>query len=233
MSTVTTARHPAFTAAVARMVTDPSAAPLLAAGPRIHDNLGQPVWGLIGDHDASPTTEDEEGCPGSSKPEADWPDDPFASWRAQLENGGLLLDLVREEQRTIGAAEARRARWIVEFCRARPASNDRPDTEIGAAAAATRAVRPSILATVSEWAVDEVATTLSITSTKAQGWMVQSLQLVDRLPATLAALAAGQLTWDHAAALCQVIAPLEGAVRAEAEARLLARLGHKTPTQLR
>src|SRR4051812_25820008 len=141
--------------------------------------------------------------------------------------------MLREEQRRIGAAEAWRARWIVDFCRSRPASNDRPDAEIGAAAAATRAARPSILATVSEWAVDEVATALSITSAKAQAWMVQSLQLVDRLPATLDALAAGALTWDHAAALCQVVAPLDDEHRAEAEARVLARLGHKTPTQLR
>jgi hypothetical protein len=126
-----------------------------------------------------------------------------------------------------------RARWIVDFCRSRPSSNDRPDAEIGAAAAATRAARPSILATVSEWAVDEVATALSLTSHRAQAWMVQSLQLVDRLPATLRALAAGELTWDHAAALCQVVAPLDDEHRAEAEARVLARLGHKTPTQLR
>ena len=105
-----------------------------------------------------------------------------ASLRASLETGRVLLDLLREEQRSIGAAVARRARWIVEFCRSRPASNDRPGTEIGAAAAATRAARPTALAAVSEWAVDEVATALSITSARAEVWMVQSVQLVDRLP---------------------------------------------------
>jgi hypothetical protein len=163
----------------------------------------------------------------------DWSDEVFAPWRESLEDGALALDMLREEQQRIGSAQAWRARWVVEFCRSRPASNDRPDTEIGAAAAATRASRPSILATVSEWAVDEVSTALSITSAKALTWMVQSLQLVDRLPSTLEALAAGELTWDHAAALCQVIGPLDDDVRAEAEGRLLARLGHKTPTQLR
>ena len=160
------------------MLTASSAAPLLAAGARIGNKLGQPCWSLIGDHDATPTDEAE---PDSSSSEAG-ADALFAEFRASLENGAVLLDLLREEQRAIGAAEARRARWIVDFCRSRPASNDRPDTEIGAAAAATRAARPSILATVSEWAVDEVATALSITSAKAQAWMVQSLQLVDRLP---------------------------------------------------
>lgn len=168
-----------------------------------------------------------------SDPDDRWSDEALAPLRESLETGGLLLDLLREEQQTVGAAEARRARWIAGFCRSRPASNDRPDTEIGAAAAATRAGRPAILATVSEWAVDEVATALSITAARAQAWMVQSVQLVDRLPATLRALESGALTWDHAAALCQVVSPLDDDLRPGAEGRLLARLGHKTPTQLR
>jgi hypothetical protein len=166
-------------------------------------------------------------------PPAGWSEETFTSWRESLEDGALALDMLREEQQRIGAAEAWRARWIVDFCRSRPASNDRPNTEIGAAAAATRAARPSILVTVSEWAVDEVATALSLTSAKATAWMVQSLQLVDLLPATLDALAAGRLTWDHAAAICQVVASLDDEIRADAEDRLLARLGHKTPSQLR
>jgi Domain of unknown function (DUF222) len=224
-------RDPAFADAVARMLTDPSAAQLLAAGGRIQDLCGQPGWSFLGDHDATPVDESPSGT--SSRPGPDGSDEPLTPWGSSLEAGGLLLDMLREEQRAIGAAEARRARWIVDFCRSRPSSNDRPDAEIGAAAAATRAARPSILATVSEWAVDEVATALSLTSARAQAWMVQSLQLVDRLPATLDALAAGELTWEHAAALCQVVSPLDDEHRAEAEARVLARLGHKTPTQLR
>jgi hypothetical protein len=225
-SASTEPRHPAFTAAVARMVLAPSAGALLAAGARIADNFGEPSWALVGDHDAVARSD--------PAPFPDGTENPFASWQEQLDDGGLLLDLLREEQRTIGAAEARRARWVVDFCRSRPSSNDRPDDEIGAAAAASRAARPAILVTVSEWAVDEVATALSITAAKATAWMVQSLQLVDLLPATLDALGRGELTWDHAAALCQVLAPVEDdALRAQAEGRLLARLGHKTPTQLR
>ena len=169
----------------------------------------------------------------ADEPPAGWPDEVFAPLRASLSLGGALLGLLREEQQAIGVAEARRARWISTFCRSRPASNDRPDCEVGAAAAATRAARPAILAPVSEWAVDEVATALRLTSARAQAWMVQSLQLVDRLPATLDALASGRLTWDHATALCQVLSALDDDVRAQAEARVLARLGHKTPTQLR
>ena len=166
-------------------------------------------------------------------PVAGWSDEAFARLRGSLESGSLLLDLVRREQRVIGAAQARRARWIAGFCRSRPSSNDRPATEIGAAAAATRAARPSALTTVSEWAVDEIATALSVTATKAQAWTVQSLQLTGRLPATLAALDRGELTWEHATAMCEVVAPLDDDVRPTAEARLLDRLGAKTPTQLR
>ncbi|MBB3675012.1 HNH endonuclease signature motif containing protein [Modestobacter versicolor] len=166
-------------------------------------------------------------------PRAGWSDAAFAPLRAFLEQGGILLDLLREEQQAISSSQAWRARWIADFCRARPAGNDRPDTEIGAAAAATRAGRPEVLLSVSEWAVDEVAAALSVTSATAQSWMVQSLQLVHRLPATLAALEQGELTWEHATAMCQVLAPLDDDLRAEAEGRLLARLGHKTPTQLR
>ncbi|WP_369138466.1 HNH endonuclease signature motif containing protein [Modestobacter versicolor] len=167
------------------------------------------------------------------RPTDGWADEAFAPLRAELENGHLALDLLREEQQVIGTSQAYRARWIADFCRARPASGDRPDTEVGAAAAATRAARSSVLVSVSEWAVDEVATALCLTAARAESWMVQSLQLVHLLPATLEALAEGRLTWEHATVLCDVVAPLDDEIRADAEARLLARLGHKTPPQLR
>ncbi|MCZ2839385.1 HNH endonuclease signature motif containing protein [Modestobacter sp. VKM Ac-2985] len=174
-----------------------------------------------------------ESASASAQPLTGWSEEAFAPLRTSLENGQLLLELLRDEQQAIGYAQAWRARWLVDFCRSRPATDDRPDTEVGAAAAATRAARPAVLSTVSEWAVDEVATALSITAARAQTWMVQSLQLVDLLPATLLALEHGHLTWEHATVLGDVLAHLDDQLRAEAEARLLARLGHKTPTQLR
>lgn len=174
-----------------------------------------------------------ESVSASAQPVDGWSEETFAPLRRSLENGQLLLELLRDEQQAIGYAQAWRARWLVGFCRSRPATDDRPDTEVGAAAAATRAARPAVLSTVSEWAVDEVATALSITAARAQTWMVQSLQLVDLLPATLLALEHGDLTWEHATALGDVLAPLDDELRAEAEGRLLARLGHKTPTELR
>ncbi|MCW2578271.1 MAG: putative endonuclease, partial [Modestobacter sp.] len=150
-----------------------------------------------------------------------------------FEAGATHLAEVRAAQAMIGAQEARRARAVAAFCRSRPASLDRPDSEVGAAAAATRAARPSSLAAVSEWAVDEVALALSLTESSATRIAVQSLQLVDRLPGTLDALEQGALTWEHARVMTELVAPLDDAVRAQAEARLLSRLGSKTPAQLR
>ena len=152
---------------------------------------------------------------------------------ASFEAGAMHLSEVRAAQAAIGAQEARRARSIAAFCRSRPASLDRPETEIGAAAAATRAARPAALLPVSEWAVDEVAVALSLTESGASRLVVQSLQLVERLPDTLSALGRGELTWEHARVMAELVAPLPDDVRAEAETRLLRRLGSKTPTQLR
>jgi hypothetical protein len=152
---------------------------------------------------------------------------------ASFEAGSRHLAAVRSAQAVIGAQEARRARAIADFCRSRPASLDRPESEIGAAAAATRAARPTALLPVSEWAVDEVAVALSLTESSATRLVVRSLQLVERLPGTLAALGRGELTWEHASVLTELIAPLSEDVRDQAEARLLSRLGSKTPSQLR
>ena len=159
--------------------------------------------------------------------------DGAARLTASFEAGALHLQELRAAQAMIGAQEACRARAIAAFCRSRPASLDRPAAEVGAAAAATRAARPSALAAVSEWAVDEVAVTLSLTEAGASRVVVMSVQLVERLPGTLAALARGALTWEHARVMCEVVAPLDDTVRGQAEQRLLSRLGTKTPPQLR
>jgi len=159
--------------------------------------------------------------------------DRSAALSAAFEVGALYLREVQRAQAAIGAQEARRARALTAFCRSRPAALDRPDAEIGAAAAATRAARPSALAAVSEWAIDEVAVALSMTEPGATRVVVQSLQLVERLPGTLAALERGRLTWEHARVMAELVAPLDDSVRDPAERRLLDRLGTKTPTQLR
>ena len=155
------------------------------------------------------------------------------SLAASFEAGALHLDEVRSAQAAIGVQEARRARAVAAFCRSRPSSADRPDPAVGAAAASTRAARPAALTAVSEWAVDEVAVALSLSESGAARIVVQSLQLVDRLPGTLAALQRGRLSWEHARVMAELVAPLDDAVRGPAEEQLLARLGSRTPPQLR
>ena len=146
------------------------------------------------------------------------PDDRFVpgalEWDAQFAAGATHLAELREAQAVIGREEARRARALAAFARSRPVSADRPDGEIGAAAAATRAARPTTLAAVSEWAVDEVAVALSITAAAASTLLVESLRLVDALPGTLAALEEGRITWAHVRVMADLVAPVrDDAVR--------------------
>jgi hypothetical protein len=147
--------------------------------------------------------------------------------------GAAHLAELRQAQAEIGRHEARRARALTAFAHSRPASLDRPDAEVGAAAAASRAARPSVMATVSEWAVDEVAVALGMSGSAASRLLTESLHLVTALPGTLGALERGQLSWSHVRVLTDLVAPLPDDVRAQAEQRLLCRLTEKTPAQLR
>ena len=133
-----------------------------------------------------------------------------------------------------GRQAAVQARALAAFAAARPAALlDRPDQEVGSAAAASRAGRPAALTEVSEWAVDEVMATFALSSRAAGGLLADSLTLVQRLPATLDAVEAGVISWAHARMLAEVLGPVKDAVRAAVEARLLARAAGKTVAQLR
>ena len=91
------------------------------------------------------------------------------------------------------------ARALAAFAAQRPAAVlDRPDEQVGAAAAASRAARPAALTQVSEWAVDEVMVALGLSSAAAAGLLADSVTLDERLPATLDALEAGVIGWAHA-----------------------------------
>jgi hypothetical protein len=91
-----------------------------------------------------------------------------------------------------------------------------------------------VLTTVSEWAVDEVMITLGLSSPAASRLLAESVGLVEQLPATLAALEVGTISWAHAQMLVEVLTPMsDPAKRAAVEARLLARAAGRTVTQLR
>ncbi|MBB3675575.1 HNH endonuclease signature motif containing protein [Modestobacter versicolor] len=165
------------------------------------------------------------------------PAEPLLPGAAELERllveGGGLLDRAVAADRLAARAAADRAEALAGFARSRPVSMDRPDTEVGAAAAQSRAARPAALTAVSEWAVDEVAVALSLTSAAASELLADSVLLVERLPATLAALRAGRISWRHARVMTDVVARLPEALRPVAEERLLARVDGKTHSQLR
>ena len=151
-----------------------------------------------------------------------------------LESGAEHLAVAKAAHLRQGREAAEVARALAAFAAARPAALlDRPDGEVGAAAAASRAARPAVLTSVSEWAVDEVMAALGLSSPWASRLLAESVSLVEQLPATLAALEAGTISWAHAQMLVEVLAPLSDAKRAEVEARLLAKAAGRTVTQLR
>ena len=89
----------------------------------------------------------------------------WAGFGRLLEAGAGHLAAARAAHREQCRQAAVQARALAAFAAARPAALlDRPDDEVGAAAAASRAARPAALTEVSEWAVDEVMVALSLSS---------------------------------------------------------------------
>ena len=85
---------------------------------------------------------------------------------------------------------------------------DRAPGERGAASAASVAARPAALTEVSEWAVDEAAATLGVSGRAASLLLVDAVTLVEGLPATLAALSAGDISPAHARAMVELAGPV-------------------------
>ncbi|HEV7871349.1 MAG TPA: DUF222 domain-containing protein [Modestobacter sp.] len=150
-----------------------------------------------------------------------------------LDEGAVQLGRALGAHREAARVAADQAEALAAFARSRPASLDRPDAEVGAAAARTRAARPAALTPVSEWAVDEVAVALQLSSSAATKLLVESVLLVERLPATLDALREGRLSWRHVQVMTDLVARLSDGLRPVAEERLLARIDGKTCSQLR
>jgi hypothetical protein len=191
-----------------------------------------PDAGSSGEGFASEGVAGEGSGPGSGSEEERFPG--LAGFRRSLEVGAAHLAAARvahvEQCRQAGV----QARALAAFAAARPAAVlDRPDDEVGAAAAASRAARPAVLTEVSEWAVDEVMVALGVSSQHAAGLLADSITLAEQLPATLTALEAGEISWAHARAMAEIVGPVKDEARAEVEARLLARTEGKTVTQLK
>ncbi len=154
---------------------------------------------------------------------------PAVGWAS-----GALGD-VQAADREITAATARRARAVAAFAASRPASADRGQGEPGAMSAERWAGRSEVLRPVSEWATQELAVALSLTSEAAQSLLERSLTLVHRLPGTLDALEAGVLHPGHLWPLLDKVAPIaDDGLRAAVERDLLAWAAGRvtTPAQL-
>lgn len=151
-----------------------------------------------------------------------------------LDAGIGHLERAAAASRAIARLSAVVATSLTNFARCRPSALlDRQPGEQGAASSATRAARHPGLSEVSEWAVDEVAPCLRVTSAAAGAQLAESLVLVERLPGTYALLARGELTPAHARQMVNVVGPVEDdALRADIEARVLSLLDRKTPPQL-
>jgi hypothetical protein len=148
---------------------------------------------------------------------AQWPDfvPPVA-----LSDGPL--GEIQAADREIARQTARRACAVARFAADRPAAVDRAQGEPGAMSAERWAARPESLRQVSEWATQELVVALSLSAPAAETLLTRSLDLVHRLPGTLAALEAGALHPGHLWTMLDKVAPIEdAAVRAEVEAALL------------
>ncbi len=175
------------------------------------------------------------GCPGNAtasggEPGLHVPD----SFARLLETGASHLAAAKAAFVEQSRAAAVQARELAAFAALRPADLlDRPDDEVGAAAAASRSARPSALTDVSEWAVDEVMATLGLPSRPAGDLLCVSVTLVALFPATLAALEAGSISWAHARVMVDQLGGLCDERRQEVEAGLLAKAPGRTAAQLR
>jgi hypothetical protein len=150
----------------------------------------------------------------------------FLDCRARLlTTGAAHLDGAVAAAREVARAEARRLQAVAAFARARPAALfDRVPGEQGAASAASVAARPGALTEVSEWAVDEAAATLRLSGRAASLLLIDAVTLVEGLPATFAALCAGDISPLHARAMVELAGPVADPVkRAEVEAEVLPR----------
>ncbi|MGY1740571.1 MULTISPECIES: DUF222 domain-containing protein [unclassified Blastococcus] len=136
-------------------------------------------------------------------------------------------------ERGLAQLAGARVRALAAFARCRPVAWDRQPGEPGAASAASREARPAALTAVSEWAADEVAARLRLPAGAASELLVESVELVEQLPATLAALEAGEIGWAQARALVELLRPVAAGKKAAVQARVLPRAPRQTVAQLR
>ncbi|WP_281270308.1 HNH endonuclease signature motif containing protein [Geodermatophilus normandii] len=145
------------------------------------------------------------------------------------------LGAVQAAAREIARQTAVQARAVAAFAATRPASADRAQGEPGAMSPERWARRAGMLRPVSEWAAQELAVALSISTEAAESLLERSLTLVHRLPLVLDALEDGAIHPGHLWCLLEHVAPIaDDALRASLERDLLAWMAGRvaTPAQV-
>lgn len=127
---------------------------------------------------------------------------------ADLDADALLAEIEHCE-RQVAALAARQAAAMAALARARAGTE------------------------LAEFAPDEVALALSLSTNQARDRMAVAETLVRRLPATLAALGRGELDYYRARCVAKAVWPLDDAVAAAVEARVLPGASTRTAAQLR
>src|SRR5919206_4550847 len=132
------------------------------------------------------------------------------------------LGAVQAAAREMSRQAALRVRAVAAFAATRPASADRAQGERGAMSAERWAARAEVLRPVSEWAAQELAIALDITTQAAEAELARSLTLVSRLPRVLEALEGGRLHQGSLWCLLEHVAPIaDDALRATVEQDVL------------
>ncbi|WP_166789775.1 HNH endonuclease signature motif containing protein [Cryobacterium fucosi] len=147
-----------------------------------------------------------------------------ASFLARQEGLGTRFEAIAETEREIAAAFARRAAQVDEARR------------YSEATAATRAVPggrwPAGTVAEREF-VSELAVTLRFPQRTAENLIEASRALAEDLPATRAALEAGEISYRHAQVLIGQALTVPAAAKAGFEAALLRTAGHLTVAKLK
>lgn len=179
--------------------------------------------------------------------------DPVAL--AEAGHGRAVLDGIVAAQRTIARLQALQQRWIAAFARpdvavplgdvvdaagtfiaekfgAQLPEGADGDTDL-CAAPADPMWGPTVVDTASRFASAEIACATHLAPITARVRLERAREMVDTLPATLAAQEAGLLDGYRAAIIADGVAALPAALRPQVERNVLASASHCTASELR
>ena len=144
-----------------------------------------------------------------------------------VDDDGQLLDMVAAWDRLISWAHANQLAAMAEFAR-RPWNSGRGDDAVAA-----RARRAKVGEIGREFAHDEVAARLAVSTRAAAQRMWLAMELVSPLSATAAALRAGDIDVGKARVIADGCRNLDPATAVDVETKVLARAGEQSGWRLK